>query len=202
MSKQPEPSRTARPQFRKEDRREFRHQLSVGTAIALSWLFWLIPPPVRGWFADRCGDAFYRVSSTYPRNVRENVEIVQAFAGRDGADPEPTVRSIFRTSARNFMDLIIIPRHRKQTFLTSVRLNQGSWQMLDDALAAGRGGVLVSGHLGCFDYIGQALAARGYKLTVVTGRTTSRFIWTTRRARFTACCSRRVRPGAPICSTR
>jgi KDO2-lipid IV(A) lauroyltransferase len=171
------PAPRARPQFRKEERRELRYLLSVGIAVALSWLFWLTPPPVRGWFADRCGDLFYRASSTYPRNVRENVEIVQAYSGRAGDDPEPLVRSIFRTSARNFMDLIIIPRHRKSTFLTSVRLREGSWRTLDDALAAGKGGLLVTGHLGCFDYIGQALVARDYKLTAVTGRTTSRFIF-------------------------
>jgi KDO2-lipid IV(A) lauroyltransferase len=176
VSHEPTPATTRRPQFRKEERREFRYQLSVGIAFAFSWLFWLIPPPVRGWFADRCGDLFYRASSTYPRNVRENVEIVQAYAGNAG-DTESLVRSIFRTSARNFMDLIITPRHQRSTFITSVRLNSGSWQTLDDALAAGKGGLLVTGHLGCFDYIGQALVARGYKLTVVTGRTTSRFIF-------------------------
>jgi lauroyl/myristoyl acyltransferase len=171
------PAAPRRPQFRKEERREFRQRLSVGIAIALSWLVWLIPPPVRGWIADRCGDLFYRASSTYPRNVRENVSIVQAHVGHGGEDPEPLVRSIFRTSARNFMDLTIIPRHRKKTFLTSVRVTHGSWQTLDDALAAGKGGLLVSAHLGCFDYIGQAIVAHGYKLTVVTGRTTSRFIF-------------------------
>lgn len=176
MTQEPAPARPVRPQFRKEERREFRHQLSVGVAIAFSWLFWLIPPPLRGWIADRFGDLFYRVSSTYPRNVRENVRIVQDYTG-DESDPERLVRSIFRTSARNFMDLIIIPRHRESTFRTSVRLNTGSWQTLDDALAAGKGGVLVTGHLGCFDYIGQTLTSRGYKLTVVTGRTTSRFIF-------------------------
>jgi KDO2-lipid IV(A) lauroyltransferase len=176
VSNQSEPAASGRPQFRKEDRREFRHQLSVGIAFALSWLFWLIPPPVRGWFADRCGDLFYRASSTYPRNVRENVGTVQAFTG-DGTNPERVVRSIFRTRARNFMDLIIIPRLRRKTFLVAVRLDRGSWQTLDDALAAGTGGLLVSAHLGCFDYIGQALVTRGYKLTAVTGRTTSRFIF-------------------------
>ncbi len=176
MSHESGPAAPRRPQFRKEERREFRHQLSVGIAIFFSWAFWLIPPPLRGWIADRFGDLFYRVSSTYPRNVRENVDIVQRFMGEDG-DPEPLVRSIFRTSARNFMDLIIIPRHRESTFLTSVRLNMGSWDTLDRALAAGKGGLLVTGHLGCFDYIGQTLTARGYKLTVVTGRTTSRFIF-------------------------
>jgi KDO2-lipid IV(A) lauroyltransferase len=174
---QPETVQKARPQFRKEDRREFRYHLSVAVALVTSWIFWLIPPMLRGWIADRFGDLFYRASSTYPRNVRENVETVQAFAGSESGDTERIVRSIFRTSARNFMDLLIIPRHGDRTFLESVRLRDGSWKTLDDALAAGKGGIIVSSHLGCFDYIGQALVTRGYKLTVVTGRTTSRFIF-------------------------
>jgi KDO2-lipid IV(A) lauroyltransferase len=138
---------------------------------------WLIPGPVRGWIADRFGDAFYRLSSTYPRNVRDNVETALQYAGEATTDPERLVRSIFRTSARNFMDLIIIPRQRTSDFRSSVSLVGGSWEYLDRAVEEGKGGVLVTGHVGCFDYIGQALASRGYKMTIVTGRTTSRFIF-------------------------
>ena len=41
----------------------------------------------------------------------------------------------------------------------------------------GEGVIFVTGHLGCFDHVGQVFWARGYKLTIVTGRTTSRFIF-------------------------
>lgn len=163
-------------QFRKEDRREFRYLLSIAIAVTLSWAFWLIPGPARGWFADRCGDLFYRVSNTYPDNVRSNVDTAKAYFA-NSLDPEVAVRSIFRTSARNFMDLITIPRQTDKAFLRSVRLVSGSWDTLDQAVAQGNGGVLFTGHVGCFDFIGQAISSRGYKLTVVTGRTTSRFIF-------------------------
>ncbi|HYH10717.1 MAG TPA: hypothetical protein VD789_00070, partial [Thermomicrobiales bacterium] len=151
--------------------------LSVACAVALSWAFWLVPGPVRGWIADRFGDAFYRVSNTYPKNVRENVETVQQYIGDTANEPDVLVRSIFRTSARNFMDLITIPRQSDRTFRTSVKLVRGSWEILDEALAANKGAILVTGHVGCFDFIGQVLATRGYKMTIVTGRTTSRFIF-------------------------
>jgi len=75
------------------------------------------------------------------------------------------------------MDLITMPRQSSKAILDSVRLVSGTWDTLDDALAAGKGGILFTGHVGCFDFIGQAISARGYKLTVVTGRTTSRFIF-------------------------
>ncbi|MDQ4045662.1 MAG: lysophospholipid acyltransferase family protein [Chloroflexota bacterium] len=169
--------RQAVREFRQEERQEFRYLLSVTLAIACSWVFWLIPGAVRGWIADRSGNLFYRISNTYPDNVRDNVQTVLDYVG-DGVTPaEPSVRSIFRTSARNFMDLIIIPRQPARSFLTSVRLVSGSWQILDEVVEAGKGGILVSGHVGSFDYIGQVLTTRGYRLTVVTGRTTARFIF-------------------------
>lgn len=177
MSNQSDSRQKFIPQFRKEERREFRYQLSIVIAVVLSWAFWLVPGPIRGWIADRCGDLFYHLSSTYPKNVRENVETVEQYIGTGGQHSEALVRSIFRTSARNFMDLITIPRQPKRNFLTSVKLVRGSWDYLDDAIANGKGGILVTGHIGCFDYIGQVLAVRGYKMTIVTGRTTSRFIF-------------------------
>lgn len=165
-----------RPQFRKEDRREFRYWLSIAIATVLSWSFWLMPGAIRGWFADRCGELFYRASNTYPDNVRSNVKTVRAYSGST-EDTDATVRSIFRNSARNFMDLITMPRQSDEALLRSVKLVSGSWTSLDDALAEGKGGILVTGHIGCFDFIGQAISARNYTLTVVTGRTTSRFIF-------------------------
>lgn len=177
MPKQTAPTRKPIPQFHKEDRREFRYSLSVACAFGLSWLFWLLPGPIRGWIADRFGDLFFRVSSTYPKNVRENVETVEQYMGVTDEDSDALVRSIFRTSARNFMDLITMPRQSHETYRRSVRLVHGSWDILENAIDDGKGAVLFTGHLGCFDYIGQALASRGYKLTVVTGRTTSRFIF-------------------------
>ncbi|HEV2127996.1 MAG TPA: lysophospholipid acyltransferase family protein, partial [Thermomicrobiales bacterium] len=169
--------RQAVREFRQEERQEFRYLLSVTLAIGFSWVFWLIPGPIRGWIADHSGDLFYRISNTYPDNVRDNVQTVLDYIGDARMDPEPLVPSIFRTSARNFMDLIITPRQPARSFLTSVRLVSGSWQTLDRVLEAGKGGILVSGHVGSIDYIGQVLTVRGYKLTVVTGRTTSRFIF-------------------------
>lgn len=177
MSRPKDTSRASTPQFRKEDRREVRYRLSIACALVLSWTFWLVPGPIRGWIADRFGDAFYRLSSTYPRNVRENVATVQRYIGDTTNDPEPLVRSIFRTSARNFMDLITIPRQPDSTFNNSVKLVRGSWETLDGALEGNKGAILVTGHVGCFDFIGPVITTRGYRMTIVTGRTTSRFIF-------------------------
>lgn len=177
MTKKAGPTQKSKPQFRKEERRELRYTLSVAIAMTLSWTFWLVPGRIRGWIADRVGDLFFHISTTYSLNVRENVEAAELYMGVSGQDTYRRVRSIFRMSARNFMDLITMPRMSDASLRQSVNLVKGSWDVLDDALAAGNGGILVSGHVGCFDYIGQALASHGYRMTVVTGRTTSRFIF-------------------------
>lgn len=176
MSPVAQRTRNRRPVFRRENRREFRYRLSVLCAEVISWLFWLWPPPLRRWFADRCGDLFFRFSHAYRANVVSN--LVHALAVTNADDvPEATVRSIFRTSAQNFLDLITMPRIRRASMVRSITLVEGDWGYLDDALAQGKGVVLITGHLGCFDYIGNSLHAKGYKLTAVTGRTTSRFIF-------------------------
>lgn len=171
-----EQTHTRKPLFRREERREFRYRLSIFCADLISWVFWLWPPPLRRWFADRCGDLFFRLSHTYRANVLDNISHVLPRSGLP-MTPEAAARSIFRTSAQNFLDLIIMPRIRRRSMIRSMSLVEGSWQQLDEALAAGKGAILITAHLGCFDYIGSSISAMGYELIGVTGRTTSRFIF-------------------------
>jgi phosphatidylinositol dimannoside acyltransferase len=153
-----------------------RYQLSLLIAVVLSWFCWLIPGSVRGWLGDRFGDLFYRASATYRENVQNNLSHLPV-VGDETSAPESTARQVFRTSARNFLDLMTMPRHRRKVLLQSAQGLDRTRNVLDDALAQGNGVVLITAHLGCFDFMGQVLAALGYKLTVVTGRTTSRFIF-------------------------
>lgn len=166
----------AAPGFRKEDRHEFRYQLSVACAATLSWFFFLMPPPLRTGFAEMCGTLFFRFSHGYRESVRRNVMQVLGKQQEDGETREIT-RSIFRTSALNFMDLLTLPRRTNRSLVKSTYVVRGDWSIIDDALAPGRGVIFLTGHVGCFDFIGQSLAARGLKLAIVTGRTTSRFIF-------------------------
>ncbi len=164
------------PLFRREERHAFRYQLSVFFAEFFSWVFWLIPRPIRYWIADRVGDVFRRSTNTYRDNVEANVSQV---LGVDASDSRvrDAARSIFRTSARNFVDLITMPRESRSNLLDSLKVTSGDWSVINEALAQGKGVILVACHLGSFDHAGQVLWARGYKLTIVTGRTTSRFIF-------------------------
>ena len=162
--------------FRRERPHRIRRPLSLAIADTFSLLVRALPERSRYWIADRLAALIYRISVTYRENVAENQRQVQRAIG--GPEPsEMTVRAVFKTSARNWADLLVAPGKSKRELNDETRLARGSWQILDDALAGGAGAIIVTAHLGAFDYIGHVVNARGYRLTAVTGRTTSRFIF-------------------------
>lgn len=173
MSKE---STTKHPRFRREDKREVRYLLSITIAETLSWLFWMVPTSVRYGIADILSALFHRSTHTYRDNVEANVrQVIGPDISEDHVKAITT--GIFRISGRNFMDLITMPRRSRRSLLSAVVPRGGAWETIDRALSEQRGVIFVTGHVGCFDFIGQAFWAKGYKLTVVTGRTTSRFIF-------------------------
>lgn len=165
-----------KPDFRREERDEFRTMLSIFIARVLSWVVLLIPGPVRQYLALRAGSLAYRLSHGYRQNVESNIRIV---TGREHNDAEvrELTRAIFLTNALNFTDLLTLAWRSRNWLERKTHVVSGSWEIIDKVRAEGKGVILVSGHVGCFDFIGQSFQARGYPLTIVTGRTTSRFVF-------------------------
>lgn len=124
----------------------------------------LIPPRLGYWFFARLGDVIYHLSREARRNVRHNLRHVLG-AEASEASLEDTVRQVFRNQLKNYFDLFRLP-HLRPDELAKVLTLQG-WEYLEEALAAGRGVILVSGHCGNFDAVGQIMAFRSYKVIVV-----------------------------------
>jgi KDO2-lipid IV(A) lauroyltransferase len=150
--------------------------LSITLAIIASWTVRLMPERFRRYVGGKGGELSYRLSHSYRESVTENLRQV---LGPDVSDTEiqRAVRGVFRNSGKNLADMLLVPHLDSREIVERVRLVSGRWSYLDDAFAAGKGVVIVTGHLGAFDFVGQALHHRGYKLTSVTGRTTSRFLF-------------------------
>jgi KDO2-lipid IV(A) lauroyltransferase len=176
---EPHPRRQSRrpnDRFRLEERRELRYLLSILLATVCSWIVSVLPGRMRRWAADRGGDLWHRLAPTYRANVRENLSQVVGPTAT-AADLDLSVRRIFRTSARNFADLLRLPHVGERELLRLVPLPDGLWSAISNARANGQGVILLSAHVGAFDFVGHAIAASGIPLTVVTGRTTTRFIF-------------------------
>ncbi|MEA2516154.1 MAG: phosphatidylinositol dimannoside acyltransferase [Thermomicrobiales bacterium] len=174
--RRPPRSHLPRVEFRLEERRHVRHLLSIVLAVVASWTIRLMPERLRRYVATKGGDLSYRYSKLYRESVTANLRQV---LGPDVSerDLQSAVRNVFRFSGRNLADMLLVPHLGSDEIAQRVPLISGKWSYLDDALTAGKGAVLITGHLGAFDFVGQALHQRGYKLTSVTGRTTSRFLF-------------------------
>ncbi len=176
--KAPAPPRRFRPptaRFRHEDRDWLRRRLSVLTADVLAWTVGLFPWFLRSWVGDRIGDVWRVCAPTYRANVRDNLR--QALgASVTEHELDGLVRGVFRINGRNFTDLFRMPHWTADDFDRMVHIEQG-WGMFEEAIGRGKGIVLVTAHLGAFDVVGHAIGARGYPLTALTGRTTTRFIF-------------------------
>jgi KDO2-lipid IV(A) lauroyltransferase len=169
-------ARKVSERFRREDPHYIRHFISIMVARACSRLARSMPVGLRYWLADRLGDLLYLLSPGYRRNVMSNLRHVHSGSGL----PKPTTRdvhNIYRVSARNWADLLVVPKRSEKQFRSEVRALPGSLERLDAALARGKGCILITAHVGAFDFMGHFLHALGYKLTIVTGRTTARIVF-------------------------
>ena len=169
-------ARKVSDRFRREKPRFVRQLISVGVARASSRVAWSLPDSVRYWLADRLGDLLYVLTPGYRLNVRSNLGHVHASIGR----PPPTtedVHNVFRISSRNWADLLVVPGRSERQFRDEVLLTPDSKDHLDSALARGKGCILITAHLGAFDYIAHYLHACGYTLSIVIGRTTARLVF-------------------------
>jgi lauroyl/myristoyl acyltransferase len=169
-----ERSHLPRIEFRKSQSRDLVFYLAAFTAAALSWIVRVIPDAIEDWIALRLGDLSYLLSKNWRSNVDSNMAHV--------LDEEPgsarvrrTTRSIFQTNALNVGTLLRTPHQSPAQLLEGVRLTHGGWSVLDDALARGKGVIVLTAHLGSFDTMGSAISAHGYPIAALTARTTNRF---------------------------
>ena len=75
------------------------------------------------------------------------------------------VRSVLYNAARNYVDLLKMPRLK----LTDIekRVTVHGWHNYEDAIKKGRGVILVTAHLGSFDITSQILASHSVNTTVI-----------------------------------
>ncbi len=163
-----------RIEFGRNQERDFLFGVTELLAAVVSWLTWLFPRFFVNMIALGIGRLSWRMSDGFRACVESNLAHVN-----DLPEDHPTVqkmtRTVFDTNALNVADLLEAPHLSEKKLISKLKIAEGSWTTLDDALAAGRGAVLLTAHVGSFDLVGAALSARGYPLTVLTARTTNRY---------------------------
>jgi Kdo2-lipid IVA lauroyltransferase/acyltransferase len=133
----------------------------------------ILPRPVLYGFARLVGVLVFVFSRNDRRKVRHNLTIV--FAGQKfPASPRRLLWQFFQNYAFYMVDffrLLSMTLEESQSF---AQLYEGRYH-LDEALAKGRGVILLTAHLGHWEIGGLGLRALGYPLTVVTIKHNSLF---------------------------
>jgi Kdo2-lipid IVA lauroyltransferase/acyltransferase len=124
----------------------------------------LVPRSAHAPFALCAGGLFYLILTDKRRDLRKNLTVV---AGSRGV--ERLVFSAFYKFSRVWCDNMLMMRLRGPRLLSLIG-RPADEKPLDDALAAGRGAILVSVHLGNWELGGLGMAEKGYRMNILTFR--------------------------------
>lgn len=132
-------------------------RLAVGALRLLGW---------RGasWVGGRIARFVYK-----PIGIRRGVverQIAAAFPDRSHDDVESLAARSYESLGRTSIETAILPGTSREEILARVDRVEG-WEHVERGLAAGKGIILVTGHLGNWEFGGAYFAARGAPIDVV-----------------------------------
>lgn len=135
--------------------------LRLGTrvvpCIPLSWAYRI---------ADLAGTLAYAFIPAARRGILSNLAV--ALPDVEEVRRRNFAKQALRHDARNWIDTLRIDRVDVDDLSRSVDID--GWEHLEDAVALGRGVIVVTFHLGNIDLVGQLIAARGFNITVPVER--------------------------------
>jgi lauroyl/myristoyl acyltransferase len=123
-----------------------------------------LPKRVGYLIATLVGDIIYLLSPRIRGSIAGNVRHVLG-SEADEAAVRRVVRGVLRTAAKNYLDLIRIPRVKPEEIMREV-IPHGVHHLVD-AVATGKGVMLVTAHFGSFDIAVQLLAVHSVRTTIL-----------------------------------
>ncbi len=116
---------------------------------------------VRTCIADASGALLYALVPAWRRNIRENLSRIGVEASKE------VVLGILKNHSMNIMDMFASSRWRTPEIQKKFTF-EGK-EVLDDALAEGKGVIAVTAHIGNWELAALYLSSLGYNLHIVAG---------------------------------
>ncbi|UCE27849.1 MAG: hypothetical protein JSW52_03595, partial [Candidatus Coatesbacteria bacterium] len=141
--------------------RKLKHLIEF--VLVLEAMFWvnLLPRGAAAAFGRTVGRAGYRLWGFRRRVAKANLRY--CFPDKDEAWVDATARRSFQAFGQAIVELARFPRYTRANVNGWLRIEND--KCLGDALAAGRGVLLLTGHFGSFELGGAAVALNGYPVT-------------------------------------
>lgn len=147
-------------------RRRTQHRLEYALVLFARGFDRLLGPTLAGALAAAVGRFAYR-----PLRIRADVvedQLRRAFPDRDPAWHRRTARSAYEHLGREGMMLLRLSRLGREEVIAATDVH--GLEPLRRAVAAGKGAILVTGHLGNWEIGGAGIAARGVPVDAVAQR--------------------------------
>jgi Kdo2-lipid IVA lauroyltransferase/acyltransferase len=143
-----------------------RHKLEEQALLGLGAAFRRLPRSLGLALGESLGDLVYLLGIR-SQVTRENLR--SAFPEWSAKEVRRTAHRCYRHFGALLAEFSRLPLLRSENVSSLVDFE--GWEILDQALQAGKGGIVVTGHLGNWELMGAAVAVRGYPVSyVVTGQ--------------------------------
>ncbi len=150
-----------------ETRKKLRYYLEVAGIGLVRAMVWLLPLAVARPLGAALGWKVYRIFGIRRRVALDNIRRALPFAA-SGEAADRIACASYMNMGRSMMEFVKFDRLDAAAIRGMVELE--SLAPFDEALAAGRGAVLFTGHLGNWELGAAAVAANGYRIHVVVAR--------------------------------
>lgn len=130
---------------------------------AAAWLAGHVPLRV----ADAAARLGARIAYRFAHGKRRIVERNMARVVGEGPHVEGVVRAAFRSYAEYWLETFRLGRYTTDDLLGMVESVEGAVETLEEALAEGRGVMLLTPHLGFYDLGVAWIGAKGYKFSTI-----------------------------------
>ena len=141
--------------------------IALWAHIIGSALFRVVPRRAGYLLADLLGPLVARAWGGQYARATANMRTVLG-PGAPSAIVHRRVRQVFRNYARYLIDVLCLPSMGRPELERSVDVV--GWEHIPNALARGKGILLVTGHVGNWDVPAALLAARGFPVNVIVER--------------------------------
>ncbi len=128
----------------------------------ISWVLCLLPHAVVLWFGSQLGKLYYQIAAK--QRLRAIKQMKESLKISD-QEAQGLAKESFVNIGRNFLEVMYMPRLNKENFLEYMEIDH--IERMHEALAEGRGVVILTAHVGNWEWLSAALTFSNLPVTAI-----------------------------------